>query len=194
MSLGDLTISRYPQVPDLHVPVRHTPEQPISCGTQGQGISIRKLAAAAGLSPSRVPQIVADADLDTLDAALGELRAAGWPAAFRKLDALAVLTGRLSRLSQCISLALEPRSPRRCCPAGRRRWRHGRLLNPLPPAGRIQSSHHVPVRGTDKLRAHPGDGRPFRAQPFRQLSLPARPAERLAKTSPPGSRCHRRRR
>jgi len=28
------------------------------------GISIRKLAAAAGLSPSRVHQIVADADLD----------------------------------------------------------------------------------------------------------------------------------
>jgi hypothetical protein len=35
---------------------------------------------AAGLSPSRVHQIVAAADLDALDAALGELRAAGWPA------------------------------------------------------------------------------------------------------------------
>jgi len=44
------------------------------------GISIRKLAAAAGLSSSRVHQIVAAADLDELDAALGELRAAGWPA------------------------------------------------------------------------------------------------------------------
>ena len=44
------------------------------------GISIRKLATAIGLSPSRVHQIVADADLDTLDATLGELRAAGWPA------------------------------------------------------------------------------------------------------------------
>ena len=44
------------------------------------GISIRKLAAAAGLSPSRVHQIVADADLDALDAALGELRVAGWSA------------------------------------------------------------------------------------------------------------------
>ena len=44
------------------------------------GISIRKLAAAAGLSPSRVHQIVAGADLDALDAALGEPRAAGWPA------------------------------------------------------------------------------------------------------------------
>jgi hypothetical protein len=43
-------------------------------------ISIRTLAAAAGLSPSRVYQIVADADLDALDTALGELRAAGWPA------------------------------------------------------------------------------------------------------------------
>ena len=42
--------------------------------------SVRTLAAAAGLSPSRVHQLVADADLDALDAALGELRAAGWPA------------------------------------------------------------------------------------------------------------------
>jgi hypothetical protein len=43
-------------------------------------VSIRKLAAAAGLSPARVHQITAAADLDELDAALGELRAAGWPA------------------------------------------------------------------------------------------------------------------
>jgi hypothetical protein len=43
-------------------------------------ISIRALAAAAGLSPARVHQITADADLDELDAALGELRTAGWPA------------------------------------------------------------------------------------------------------------------
>ncbi len=43
-------------------------------------VSIRELAAAAGLSPSRVHQLVADADMDVLDAALGELRAAGWPA------------------------------------------------------------------------------------------------------------------
>jgi hypothetical protein len=42
-------------------------------------VSIRTLAAAAGLSSSRVHQIVA-ADLDALDGALGELRAAGWPA------------------------------------------------------------------------------------------------------------------
>jgi hypothetical protein len=47
---------------------------------RAEGISIRTLAAAAGLSPSRVHQIVAAADLDVLDAALGELRAAGWPA------------------------------------------------------------------------------------------------------------------
>ena len=45
-----------------------------------RGISIRTLATAAGLSPSPVHQIVADADPDALDAALGELRAAGWPA------------------------------------------------------------------------------------------------------------------
>jgi hypothetical protein len=38
------------------------------------------LGAAAGLAPSRVHQLVAAADLDALDAALGELRAAGWPA------------------------------------------------------------------------------------------------------------------
>jgi len=37
------------------------------------------LAAAIGLSPSRVHQLVAEADRDALDAALGELRAAGWP-------------------------------------------------------------------------------------------------------------------
>ena len=47
---------------------------------RAEGISIRKLDAAAGLSPSRVHQLVAAADLDALDAALGELRAAGWPA------------------------------------------------------------------------------------------------------------------
>ncbi len=44
------------------------------------GVSIRALAAAVRLSSSRVHQIVAAADLDALDAALGELRAAGWPA------------------------------------------------------------------------------------------------------------------
>ena len=47
---------------------------------RAEGISIRALATAAGLSPSRVYQLVADADLDALAAALGELRAAGWPA------------------------------------------------------------------------------------------------------------------
>jgi hypothetical protein len=47
---------------------------------RAEGISIRILAAAAALSPSRVHQLVADAGLDALDAALGELRAAGWPA------------------------------------------------------------------------------------------------------------------
>ena len=46
---------------------------------RAEGISIRTLATAAGLSPSRVHQLVAAADLDALDAALGELRAAGCP-------------------------------------------------------------------------------------------------------------------
>jgi hypothetical protein len=45
-----------------------------------EGASIRMLAVAAGLSPARVHQITAAANLDELDAALGELRAAGWPA------------------------------------------------------------------------------------------------------------------
>ena len=47
---------------------------------RAEGISIRALATAIGLSPSRVHQLVANAGLDALDAALGELRAAGWPA------------------------------------------------------------------------------------------------------------------
>ena len=42
---------------------------------RAEGISIRALATAAGLPPSRVHQLVADADLDALDAALGERRA-----------------------------------------------------------------------------------------------------------------------
>lgn len=45
-----------------------------------EGVSIRTLATAVGLSPSRVHQLVTGADLDALDTALGELRAAGWPA------------------------------------------------------------------------------------------------------------------
>jgi len=46
---------------------------------RAEGISIRALATAVGLSPARVHQLVAAAGLDALDAALGELRAAGWP-------------------------------------------------------------------------------------------------------------------
>jgi hypothetical protein len=47
--------------------------------TRAKGISIRKLAAAAALSPARVHRITAAADLDELDVALGELRGVGWP-------------------------------------------------------------------------------------------------------------------
>jgi hypothetical protein len=47
---------------------------------RAEGISIRTLATAIGLSPSRVHQLVAAPGLDALDAAPGELRAAGWPA------------------------------------------------------------------------------------------------------------------
>ena len=52
----------------------------LGAGGARRGVSIRALAAAAGLSSSRVHQIVAAAGLDELDAQLGELRAAGWPA------------------------------------------------------------------------------------------------------------------
>jgi hypothetical protein len=47
---------------------------------RAEGISIRILATAIGLSSSRVHQLLAGADLDALDIALGERRAAGWPA------------------------------------------------------------------------------------------------------------------
>ena len=47
---------------------------------RAQEISIRTLATAIGLSPSRVHQLAVGAGLDALDAALGELGAAGWPA------------------------------------------------------------------------------------------------------------------
>ncbi len=47
---------------------------------RAEGVSIRTLAAAAGLSSARVHQIAAAADLDELDTARGELRATGWPA------------------------------------------------------------------------------------------------------------------
>jgi len=43
-------------------------------------VSIRQIARAAGLSPSRVHQVVAGTDVDALDDALGALRRAGWPA------------------------------------------------------------------------------------------------------------------
>jgi hypothetical protein len=52
----------------------------VLASARAEGVSIRTLAAAAGLSPARVHQITAGADLDELDAALSELRAAGWPA------------------------------------------------------------------------------------------------------------------
>jgi hypothetical protein len=43
-------------------------------------VSVRDVAAAAGLSPSRVHQLTQHADLDALDGALARLREAGWPA------------------------------------------------------------------------------------------------------------------
>jgi hypothetical protein len=44
-----------------------------------EGASIREIATAAGLSSSRVHQVVTDADIDALDAVLGVLRSAGGP-------------------------------------------------------------------------------------------------------------------
>ena len=70
---------------------------------RAEGVSIRTLAAAARLSSSRVHQIVADADPDALDAALGELQAVGWPApedpdgaGDAELDGRELITDRLS--------------------------------------------------------------------------------------------------
>lgn len=42
------------------------------------GVSIRKLVVAAGLSSSRVHQLLRAVDLDALDAVLGQLREVGW--------------------------------------------------------------------------------------------------------------------
>ncbi|MDQ2788449.1 MAG: hypothetical protein M3Y73_01570 [Actinomycetota bacterium] len=47
---------------------------------RAEGISIRKLATAAGLSPARVHQLTTGTEPDPLDTALGTLRAAGWRA------------------------------------------------------------------------------------------------------------------
>jgi hypothetical protein len=44
------------------------------------GVSVRKAAEAAGLSPTRVHQLTKDASAQVLGAMLAELRAAGWPA------------------------------------------------------------------------------------------------------------------
>jgi hypothetical protein len=47
---------------------------------KAEGVSIRQIAQAAGLSPSRVHQVVVGTDVDALDDALGALRRVGWPA------------------------------------------------------------------------------------------------------------------
>ena len=86
---------------------------------RAEGVPIRKLAAAAGLSPARVHQITAGADLDGLDAALGELRAAGWPAPEdpggdddAELDGRDLICDRLldevGWLPQCVGVSINP--------------------------------------------------------------------------------------
>ncbi len=83
---------------------------------RAEGISIRTLATAAGLSPSRVHQLVAGADLDALDAALGELRAAGWPTHVRRHhSADQPAAGRAGRPVQ-LQVALGDRSSCGCSP------------------------------------------------------------------------------
>lgn len=47
---------------------------------RAEGLSIRQLAKAVGLSPTRVHQIVAAADPDEVEKVLGDLRSVGWPA------------------------------------------------------------------------------------------------------------------
>ncbi|MFI6209139.1 hypothetical protein ACIBAI_22490 [Streptomyces sp. NPDC051041] len=47
---------------------------------RANGVSVRKAAEAAGLSPTRVHQLTKDTSGEVLEAVLAELRAAGWPA------------------------------------------------------------------------------------------------------------------
>lgn len=46
---------------------------------RAEGVSIRTLATAAGLSSSRVHQLVTAVDLEEAETAVAELRSAGWP-------------------------------------------------------------------------------------------------------------------
>ena len=68
------------------------------------------------------------------------------------------------------------RSPRCCCPAGRRHWRLGRLENPRQAVRRIQSSDHVPVAELTCSALIPATADPP-VQPFHQLSPAARRAD-----------------
>jgi len=119
---------------------------------RAEGISIRTLATAAGLSPSRVHQLVGEADLDAVIAALGELRAAGWPAPEdpdsdedTDLDGRDHLADRLSDevdwLRQC---------------AGWLRQLDG---GSYPPAVNLRPSADWPDRGTAKISTKPTMGR-----------------------------------
>jgi hypothetical protein len=47
---------------------------------RAEGMSVRKIAAEARLSPTRVHQLTTDVDLPAVEAALSALRSAGWPA------------------------------------------------------------------------------------------------------------------
>ena len=104
-----------------------------------EGISIRTLAAAIGLSPSRVHQLVAEADPDALDAALGELRAAGWPPAMDPdrgghRYGLARVSDEVSWLRQCAgrSAARRGRLPADGQPDDRHRRRPTWTNSPAP--------------------------------------------------------------
>jgi hypothetical protein len=76
-----------------------------------EGISIRKIVDAAGLGPTRVHAITREADLDSLEAALGELRSLHTHSITRPT---APVTGRRASETGCWNggLRLAPRSRR----------------------------------------------------------------------------------
>jgi hypothetical protein len=116
---------------------------------RAEGISIRKLAAAAGLSPSRVHQLAAAADLDALDAALGELRAAK----------LTITTGK--------NAGKRPRSPRCTAPRPRQPRRPGGRRLPAAGAGRGRGQR----RGHRPLDALHGKDQAERGKATSDLSV-----------------------
>src|SRR5712691_8237794 len=118
---------------------------------RAEGISIRTLAAAIGLSPSRVHQLVAAAGLDALDAALAELPAAGWPAPEdpdsgedTELGGRDTIAGRLSHAVSWL---------RPCAD-----WLAHLDADSYPPAVSLHPAADWPDRGRRGRRSGPGAG------------------------------------